>query len=178
MLSFFVTIYLAVTLSFGYATGQQTHELLLPPCESEIYCHGQFLHTVQMAKLYNDSKTFVDKKLRFQPEFILASFQQLLNATDNQPTDEELRDFVDEHFDSEGSEFETWEPTDWVEEPEFLSRIANESFRVWGRQLHSAWKHLGRQIKDDVRLHPELYSLIYVAHPFIVPGGRFFSSLF
>ena len=178
MLSFFVTIYLAVTLSFGYTTGQQTHELLLPPCESEIYCHGQFLHTVQMAKLYNDSKTFVDKKLRFQPEFILASFQQLLNVTDNQPTDEELRDFVDEHFDSEGSEFETWEPTDWVEEPEFLSRIANESFRVWGRQLHSAWKHLGRQIKDDVRLHPELYSLIYVAHPFIVPGGRFFSSLF
>jgi len=28
-------------------------------------------------------------------------------------------------------------------------------------------------LADDVRDHPELYSMIYVPNPFIVPGGRF-----
>lgn len=29
-------------------------------CDSPIYCEGPLLHTVQLAKLYPDSKTFVD----------------------------------------------------------------------------------------------------------------------
>ena len=65
--------------------------------------------------------------------------------------------------------------------------------RGWGEKLHGAWKFLGRKIKsnisrnyflklfdfqivfnaDDVRDNPELYSMIYVPHPFIIPGGRF-----
>ncbi len=28
-------------------------------------------------------------------------------------------------------------------------------------------------VADDVRDHPELYSMIYVPNPFVVPGGRF-----
>ena len=172
MLSLWPMIYLILVLSSASPIEEQQQQLL-PPCESEIYCHGRLLHTVQMAKLYDDSKTFVDKKLRFQPEFILANFQRLLNTTNEKPTQQELRDFIDEHFDKEGSEFETWHPTDWVEEPKFLSRIVDEPLRDWGRHLHSAWKLLGRQMKNDVKLHPELYSIIYAEHPFIIPGGRY-----
>lgn len=29
------------------------------------------------------------------------------------------------------------------------------------------------QVKPEVLSHPERFSLIYLAHPFIVPGGRF-----
>lgn len=29
-------------------------------CDSPIYCKGDLLHTVQMARIFSDSKTFVD----------------------------------------------------------------------------------------------------------------------
>ena len=43
----------------------------------------------------------------------------------------------------------------------------------FAKDLHGRWKHLGRQIKSEVKLNPEKYSLIPLEHPFIVPGGRF-----
>ena len=36
------------------------------PC-SQIYCHGELLHQVQMAKLYQDDKQFVDMPLSLAP---------------------------------------------------------------------------------------------------------------
>lgn len=32
---------------------------------------------------------------------------------------------------------------------------------------------LGKKMKQEVAEHPELYSIIHVPHPVIVPGGRF-----
>ena len=48
------------------------------PCDSIIYCHGgpgTILHTVQMSKLYNDSKTFVDKPLKYEPNQTIENFE-------------------------------------------------------------------------------------------------------
>ncbi|KZS20820.1 Trehalase [Daphnia magna] len=146
---------------------------LPPPCPSPIYCHGPLLHTVQMAKIYHDSKTFVDKKLRFDPDLVAANFSQLMNLTHNKPSQNDLIIFISQHFESEGSEFQPWDPSDWLDDPSFLKKISNQQLRNWGKELHGAWKFLGRQIKDDVRDHPELYSMIYVPNPFIIPGGRF-----
>jgi len=151
----------------------QLSRQLPPPCQSEIYCHGEMLHTIQLAKLYHDSKTFVDKKLRFHPDVVLGKFSELLNNTQSNPSSEQLKLFIDEHFESEGSEFELWDPSDWISNPDFLKKINNSLLQNWGRELHEAWKFLGRKIKDDVRVHPELYSMIYVPNPFIIPGGRF-----
>lgn len=162
---------------------------------SQIYCHGPLLHTVQIAKLFHDSKTFVDKKLRFSPELVSANFSRLMDSTHNQPSKNDLIIFINENFEIEGSEFRPWNPTDWIANPSFLSKICNTQLREWGQELHGAWKFLGRTIKgiptvsyrlvtginstdfsikiDDVRDNPELYSMIYVPHPFIIPGGRF-----
>lgn len=30
------------------------------PCDSPVYCHGEILHQIQLAKPFDDSKTFVD----------------------------------------------------------------------------------------------------------------------
>lgn len=120
---------------------------------SEIYCHGKLLHTIQLAKLYHDSKTFVDKKLRFKPNLVLDRFSELLNNTENNPSKEDLQFFIDEHFEDEGSEFETWEPSDWISEPDFLKKINNSILKNWGRELHAAWNFLGRKIKG-------LYTLV------------------
>lgn len=114
---------------------------------SLIYCHGPLLHTVQMAKLYHDSKTFVDKKLRFHPDLVATNFTRLMNSTGNNPSKNELVLFINEHFENEGSEFEPWDPTDWHGSPSFLNKIRNPQLRNWGEELHGAWKFLGRKIK-------------------------------
>lgn len=51
-----------------------------------------------MAQLYNDSKTFVDKKLKYKPDFTLAKFDTLMEETEDQPTRKQLQDFVNDYF--------------------------------------------------------------------------------
>jgi len=46
-----------------------------------------------------------------------------------------------------GSEFQSWDPIDWVENPPFLNGIDNIELRMWAQKLNEAWKFLGRQIK-------------------------------
>jgi hypothetical protein len=47
-----------------YFQGFGTCSLEQHPCDDEIYCHGSLLHTVQLKRLYNDSKTFVDRPIK------------------------------------------------------------------------------------------------------------------
>ena len=52
-------------------------------CDSEIYCiggDGTILHTVQMARLYNDSKEFVDKPLKTEQNYILRKFDTFMRV--------------------------------------------------------------------------------------------------
>ena len=56
----------------------QSSSIKIPPCDSKIYCiggPGSLLHTVQMARIYNDSKTFVDKPLKHGPNQTLDNFK-------------------------------------------------------------------------------------------------------
>lgn len=62
---------------------------------SEIYCRGELLHTVQTAKIYNDSKTFVDMKLKQSPETTLNLFKQFMNDHNNNPNRDDIRQFVE-----------------------------------------------------------------------------------
>nr|ARD05075.1 trehalase 2 [Antheraea pernyi] len=146
---------------------------LPPPCDSMIYCHGPLLHKVQMAGLYNDSKTFVDMKIRISPKITMERFMEMMNRTDSNPTKADIQEFVNQNFDPEGSEFEDWRPTDWKDNPAFLQRIQDPLFHQWASDLNRLWLQLGRKMKDDVKQNPEQYSIIHVDNPVIVPGGRF-----
>ncbi|XP_066289089.1 trehalase-like [Branchiostoma lanceolatum] len=142
-------------------------------CDSEIYCSGRLLEAAQNAHVFNDSKTFVDMKMKSEGDEILRAFDTLAAGGANLSSAEVMRGFLDQWFDPPGSEFEVWQPTDWRDSPEFLNHVADSSLREWGRHVHQLWKSLGRNIKPDVRARPHLYSLLYVPHPVIVPGGRF-----
>ncbi|XP_043505134.1 trehalase isoform X2 [Polistes fuscatus] len=144
-----------------------------PPCSSNIYCHGELLHKIQMASIYPDSKTFVDMKMKNSPEKTLALFREFMNRTDEMPTKSEIEQFVNDTFDPPASEFEEWNPTDWKPNPKFLQKINDPEYRKFGSDLNDIWKMLGRKMKDDVKLNEEQYSIIYVPNPVIVPGGRF-----
>ena len=34
------------------------------PCDSQIYCHGKLLETVQKSEIFKESKVFVDMKIK------------------------------------------------------------------------------------------------------------------
>lgn len=142
-------------------------------CESDIYCRGILLHDVQMSRIYSDSKTFVDKKMRHPANEIINSYEELKKQYGGDvPPSDVLRKFVDDNF-ADGSELELWEPHDWTAQPNILSRIKDDNFREWAFQLNIIWKNLSRRITEDVHKSPELYSLIYVPNGFVIPGGRF-----
>ncbi|XP_031508765.1 trehalase isoform X2 [Papio anubis] len=144
------------------------------PCmRSEIYCHGELLHQVQMAKLYQDDKQFVDMPLSIAPEQVLQTFTELSRDHNHSIPREQLQAFVQEHFQAKGQELQPWTPADWKDSPQFLQKISDAKLRVWAGQLHQLWKKLGKKMKPEVLSHPERFSLIYSEHPFIVPGGRF-----
>ncbi|CAG5058245.1 unnamed protein product [Parnassius apollo] len=147
---------------------------LPPTCDSLIYCHGPLLHTVQMAGLYNDSKTFVDMKIKYSPNITLEHFFQMMNRSHPMPpTKADIQEFVNQNFDPEGSEFEDWRPTDWKDNPAFLQRIKDPLLHQWASDLNRLWLELGRKMKEEVKKNQDLYSIIYVDNPVIVPGGRF-----
>ncbi|XP_051579738.1 trehalase-like isoform X2 [Myxocyprinus asiaticus] len=141
---------------------------------SQIYCTGEVLRQVQMAKLFDDNKYFVDMKLTAAPEVVGEAFANLTSGFPNRTvSSSELMKFLKKYFEEPGKEFEMWTPTDWHSNPKILSRISDPQYRSWAEELHGLWKSLGRKIRDDVRDHPELYSQIYTPHPIVVPGGRF-----
>ncbi|KAM3921227.1 trehalase [Leptodactylus fuscus] len=154
---------------------QYVHSVdLPPPCDSEIYCTGDILHHVQLAKIFNDDKHFVDMGLKDTPANTIKKFQSLLLRYKSGPIDrEKLIEFVNTSFTHPGTEFEDWNPLDWHEKPKFLSHITDPALRSWAAHLHDLWKSLGRKINQNVKDQPELHSQIYVPNPVIVPGGRF-----
>ncbi|XP_062894807.1 trehalase isoform X1 [Mobula hypostoma] len=145
-----------------------------PPCDSHIYCTGELLEQVQIAKIFDDDKYFVDMKLKKNPDIVWEAFQNLTTASPvGKPTKQQLSNFIQEYFEAPGQEFEKWIPDDWRDKPQVLQRISDENLQIWATELHALWKSLGRKIKVDVQSHPELYSQIYVPNPVVVPGGRF-----
>ncbi|XP_037033248.1 trehalase-like isoform X4 [Bradysia coprophila] len=146
---------------------------LLRACENrEIYCYGELLDTVQMAKIFPDSKTFVDMKLKQTPAKTLELFKKWQEDHPNY-NQTDVESFVNSTFDEPGSEFETWVPSDHKENPAFLTNITDADYRQWASDLNTLWLQLGRKMKDEVKRNQDLYSIIYVDHPVIVPGGRF-----
>lgn len=140
---------------------------------SPVYCYGNLLHTVQMASIFTDSKTFVDMKM-IQPENeTLASFDRFMKETGEAPTKEQIAVWVNNTFEHRGVEFAEYVPTDWIEHPRFLDSIVDPDLNNFAYELNDIWKMLGKKMTDDVRDNEELYSIIYVQNPVIVPGGRF-----
>ncbi|XP_052759357.1 uncharacterized protein LOC113519591 [Galleria mellonella] len=145
---------------------------LPPSCSKLVYCDSQLLHHVQLQRIFKDSKTFVDLQMRNDQNTTLAAFDDLLNETNNNPTAEQLKSFVDKYFDAT-SELEDWTPEDHTDNPAFLQSIRDEQLKKFGKDINGVWPILGRKVKPEVFEKPEQYSLVPVSNGFIIPGGRF-----
>ncbi|XP_068632048.1 uncharacterized protein [Battus philenor] len=141
-------------------------------CVRPVYCDSELLHHVQLARIFPDSKTFVDLQLRNDENKTLELFNELLEQTNRNPSKEQIQNFVDQNFES-GNELEIWKPTDYSDNPAFLNEIRDETLRNFGRDIYNIWPTLGRKVKPVVFEKPHLYSFIPITNGFIIPGGRF-----
>ncbi|CAG9768301.1 unnamed protein product [Ceutorhynchus assimilis] len=141
-------------------------------CSSPIYCEGELLHLVQTAKIFNDSKTFVDMAMKHPVNETLEHFDRFMRKTDHKPTQREIGDFVYENFHTVG-EMEDFYPRDWRAEPKFVKEVDDPIIRSFLTKLIAIWPQLARKISQHVFDRPDTFSLIPVPHAFIIPGGRF-----
>lgn len=140
-----------------------------PACSSKIFCLGDLLRTVQMARVFNDSKTFVDMRLQKDEADVLQAFKALPSNSSK----EQVIKFVSNNFHPVAHDLEEWSPPDWKENPEIIDRIKDSNLKNFASKLNGLWKKLGRKISNEARKNPARSSLILVPNPFIVPGGRF-----
>ncbi|VDM96954.1 unnamed protein product [Thelazia callipaeda] len=139
----------------------------------QIYCHGDILHVVMMLGLYKDSKTFVDKPLKKNPQDVVADFRKRFSATITEEDRERVKEFIADNFGVEGEELDECELSDWKEEPEALLTIEDSALRQFALEINYLWRNLCRTVKKEVKNNQQRYSLIYIPNEFIVPGGRF-----
>ncbi|KAJ8927273.1 hypothetical protein NQ314_020276 [Rhamnusium bicolor] len=141
-------------------------------CTSPIYCQGDLLHLVQTAKIFNDSKTFVDMALTVPVNETLTNFYNMMVENDENPSRDTIMEFVRKHFISIG-ELEEYYPRDFKPEPKIIKEISDPVVRSFAKAIISIWPSLTRKVSYHVIEHPDTHSLIPVDNPFIIPGGRF-----
>ncbi|XP_072382770.1 trehalase-like [Diabrotica undecimpunctata] len=144
----------------------------IPSCDSPIYCQGNLLHTIQMARLFPDSKTFVDMQQKHPAQVTLQNFNQLMKDKKDNPSREDLIKFVNDNFESTG-ELVDWTPPDLNKNPSFLKRIDDLRVKAFAKGLVNVWPKLARKVSDSVKEHTDQHSLIHLPNGFIIPGGRF-----
>ncbi|KAH9932786.1 glycoside hydrolase family 37 protein [Epithele typhae] len=155
-------------------------QVALPPkqawCPSEIFCAGEILQTVNVAQLYADPKTFVDKPTSKSSKDVVAAFDAISNTS---ATEGDLSNFVNSNFRGEGLELEAVALANFTSQPSFLNTIADPLVKAFSSTVHGFWSQLIRNTNDS-SLCPEgtesgscESSLIPLNHSFVVPGGRF-----
>lgn len=139
-----------------------------------------FLEKVQEAALQTyghkgfDAKLFVDMSLRENLSETVEAFNKLPRTVNGSVSKSDLDGFIGSYLSSPDKDLVYVEPMDFVAVPEgFLPKVKNSEVRAWALEVHSLWKNLSRKVADHVLEKPELYTLLPLKNPVIIPGSRF-----
>lgn len=102
--------------------------------------------------IFNDSKTYVDLKLKLPPNETLQNFDNFMLKFNDKPTKDELQGWVEENFDPKGSELENWTPVDHKTSLEVQNRISDVNLKQFAGDLNNIWIELSRRMKDEVKV--------------------------
>ncbi|KAI0060461.1 glycoside hydrolase family 37 protein [Artomyces pyxidatus] len=148
----------------------------LPPaqawCPSEIFCAGPVLQTVNIAQLWTDPKTFVDKPTDSSPQSVLSAFSSI-NSTN--ATEGSVLTFVDSNFRGEGLELEAQALPNFNPNPPFLNNVTDPLLKGFSSIVNGYWTQLIRGTNASTLCNGQACesTLIPLNHTFVVPGGRF-----
>lgn len=120
-----------------------------------VYCSGPILEAVQLSGIYNDSKTFVDMPMKFDPEVVTANFNSL--AIIDKDT---LTQFLNDNFLPAGSDIVKYIPADYSTNPAFLSELTDPNMREWASAINNLWLSLGLRVNESVYENPQRHSFL------------------
>ncbi|PCH40410.1 glycoside hydrolase family 37 protein [Wolfiporia cocos MD-104 SS10] len=153
----------------------------LPPvqpwCPSQIFCADALLQTVNLADVYTDPKTIVDKPTSKRSQQVLSDFAALQKGSSI--TDGEIVTFEDDDFRGEGLELAVVELANFNESPAFLDNVTDPLLKAWSQTVSGYWKDLIRQTNmtatcpAGTETGPCEGTFIPLNHTFVIPGGRF-----
>ena len=145
----------------------------------------QVLQTVDIANVYPDQKTFVDKVRilqwlsvmlinGLQPtsksfQAVLADFQNISSST----TYGDIVAFLNNDFAGEGRELEPVAlPTDYNDSPPFLNNITLPLPKAFAQVVHKFWPRLIRATNTSALCSDQCEStFIPLNHTFVIPGS-------
>ncbi|ODA80388.1 hypothetical protein RJ55_03346 [Drechmeria coniospora] len=141
------------------------------PCDSPIYCHGDILREVELARPFSDSKTFVDMPAIRPLDVIRAAFDKLHKPLKN---DSALHEFLKTHFADAGGELKEVPRSKLTTDAVFLRGIEDVDIREFTAKVIDIWPSLTREYAGSRPDCPDCpSSFIPVKKPFVVAGGRF-----
>ncbi|CAI4216645.1 unnamed protein product [Parascedosporium putredinis] len=140
------------------------------PCDSPIYCYGDLLHEVELARPFSDSKTFVDMPGKKPLDEILAAFEKLEKPLKN---DTALQDFLSEYFAEAGGELVHVAPEELATDPAFLDDLDDVVIREFVGKVIDIWPDLTRSYVGSGECDDCPDSFLPVNRTFVVAGGRF-----
>ncbi|KDQ16083.1 glycoside hydrolase family 37 protein [Botryobasidium botryosum FD-172 SS1] len=152
-----------------------------PWCPSLIFCNGPLLQTINIANVYPDSKTFVDKPTNGTSNATLAAFSQIdptsstFAAPSNNITYGQVINFVDTDFKGEGLELVPVTIASNISANGPLTHVTDPLVNAWVKIVDGYWSQLARntdpnELCDGIKCES---TLIPLNHTFVVPGGRF-----
>lgn len=144
--------------------------IILSFCCSKIFCDGDILHEVQIRKIYEDSKDFVDAKLKFPEKVIIKKYEDLTKQY-GRLSDDLLKQFLNENFynptDARHMGLDNWSPPDYRNNPSIVENIRDTAYKKFALSLNARWVELAAKVSKDVEDNPDRYSLIYLPNGFI-----------
>ncbi|KAG1739564.1 glycoside hydrolase family 37 protein [Suillus lakei] len=159
------------TLTISTAGAILPSQAPLPPtqgwCIGQIFCAGSLLQTVNVAEVYTDPKTFVDKPTSKSSQQVLADFSNfnVSTVTEGQIVNFDLN-------------LEAAALTNFTSTPAFLNNVTDPLLKAFAQTVHGYWTQLARNTNQSALCseYPSgtcESSLIPLNHTFIIPGGRF-----
>ncbi|KAI0109643.1 Six-hairpin glycosidase-like protein [Nemania sp. FL0031] len=140
------------------------------PCDSPVYCNGELLKQIELARPFSDSKTFVDLPTKLPLDQVLAAFEKLAKPLSNNT---ELNEFLSTYFGQAGSELQAVPPDQLKTDPVFLNKINDSVIRQFIEKVIDIWPDLTRKYVGAESCDGCVDSFIPVNRTFVVAGGRF-----
>ncbi|KAH6634024.1 glycoside hydrolase family 37 protein [Chaetomium sp. MPI-SDFR-AT-0129] len=156
---------LASTAAALYVNGS-----VIAPCDSPLYCQGEILKAIELAKPFADSKTFVDMPTIKPVDEVIAAFNKLTQPISN---NSELNAFLAENFAPAGGELEEVPKSELDTDPIFLEKIQDSTIKEFVSKVIDIWPDLTRRYAGSGECSQCANSFIPVNRTFVVAGGRF-----
>ncbi|EAQ93669.1 hypothetical protein CHGG_01904 [Chaetomium globosum CBS 148.51] len=140
------------------------------PCDSPLYCQGEILKAIELARPFSDSKTFVDMPTIKPLDEVIAAFNRLSQPLSN---NSDLTAFLAENFAPAGGELEEVPISELETDPSFLDKLEDVTIKEFVGKVIDIWPDLTRRYAGPGNCSQCANSFIPVNHTFVVAGGRF-----